>query len=439
MRNTASGPLVILFLIANELLLAQDLQKAVLPAVKIEKEASVGVYNHSLMIAELEDILLMQGCGAATARLQSVINVVDGLRDGVSTKKNKKAIKAVVVKGGAAVAESPKIDGVDQEAMSGFLQKYAQVLTSYVQQGEVVATTALFDQGVQCLVDIVRTPLLSEKGKDSVVKTIFPKVRVRVLDAKEVAAWLAIRPMFAPYQQKDGDVEYLHPLQDAAVKALQSALVQCKTKQVHYCTARRLQEAVEMFVGTVLLRRQQVPVLTKIASLEQLQQLAAAIAENEVLSADIKVMAKTAIETLIGVLSNLRAATTMVTSQLAADQSAPLLAKITNAMGYMNKCDALIKGLNVSSDVYADDGMQKLRNAFAQNLVELQKKVVPEVTAQFVSLLQRAVETGLLGKAQRAYVLNTMLPAFDSEVVKKTREAAMKRLGKSVVKRKAKK
>jgi hypothetical protein len=194
-----------------------------------------------------------------------------------------------------------------------------------------------------------------------------------------------------------------------------------------------------MFVGTVLLRRHQVPVLTKLGSLEQLQQLAVAIAENEVLSADIKVMAKTAIETLITVLSNLRAATTMVTSQLAADQSAPLLAKITNAMGYMNKCDALIKGLNVSSDVYADEGMQKLRNTFAQSLVELQKKIAPEVAGLFATLLQRAAETGLLGRAQRAYVLTQMLPAFDSDVMKKAREMAMKRLGVPGAKVKAKK
>ena len=66
----------------------------------------------------------------------------------------------------------------------------------------------------------------------------------------------------------------------------------------------------------------------------------------------------------------------------------------------------------------------------------MQKKIVPDATAQFVALLQRAADTGLLGKAQRSYVLTQMLPAFDSEELKKAREIAMKRLGKPVVAKK---
>ena len=392
----------------------------------------------SSVITELEDILLVQGLAGATTKLQHMINGADGLRDAALPEAVKNPKKSGKAKPALALASPLKIEARDQEAMEGFLQQYVQRLELYIEQGGAIATPAVFDQGMQCLVNIVRTPLLSEKGKDFLTKTVLPKLKVRALDAKEVDAWLTIRPLFASYQQQSGRVENFHPLQDGAVKALQSALVQCKSKQVHYATVRQLQEAVELVIGAVLCRQQR-PVLTKLASLDQFQQLAAAIADNEVLSAESKVVAKTILESFMGALGNVRAATTMITTQLAADQNAAPLVKIANAMGYMNKCDIALKGLRVAQDVYVDEGMQKLRNAYAQSLVDMQKKIVPETTKQFVALLQRAADTGLLGKAQRSYVLTQMLPAFDSELMKKTRVAAMQRFGKQVVKTKAKK
>jgi hypothetical protein len=84
--------------------------------------------------------------------------------------------------------------------------------------------------------------------------------------------------------------------------------------------------------------------------------------------------------------------------------------------------------------------MQKLRNAFAKALVDIQAKVTPDIApAAIIALFQRATDTGLLGKAQREYVRTQMLPKSEGEVIKKAKEEAGRRLNKPSKKKHTKK
>ena len=94
----------------------------------------------------------------------------------------------------------------------------------------------------------------------------------------------------------------------------------------------------------------------------------------------------------------------------------------------MNRCDGSLKQLaGVQTDAYFAADMQVLRNSFAQALVDIVQKKTPDVMPALTILVNRAAETGLLGKAQRQYVTTQILPQFDSAQVKAARDAAIKK------------
>lgn len=388
----------------------------------------------------LEDVLLVEGFYSATMRLQAIVANADGLREGTSYVVSKKAAKKRAIKDKAVVKAPKKVDGVAQENMNAFLQKYSVMLEHYNPVADNTTAPALFEQGIQIMIDMLRTPLLNQAAKDNLLKVLFPRLKMRPFNNNEESVWLAIRPITAPYEQSDGSVLYLHPLQDEALENLQDALAKLKTKQPHPLLVKRITAILQIVVQSIIVGYQPA-LLTRLASLEQIQQLAASISESDIISADTKSITRVALDRLISELSGLRGQASLLASQLSMDWNAALALRISNALQYMNRCDGMLKSLvGISSDAYGDESMQKLRNAFAQALVDIQAKVTPDIApATIITLFQRATYTGLLGKAQREYVRTQMLPKSEGEVIKKAKEEAGRRLNKSSKKKHTKK
>lgn len=388
----------------------------------------------------LEDVLLVEGFYSATMHLQTMVAVADGLREGGSYVVSKKAAKKKQVKEKAVSAAPKKVDEVAQQGMNAFLQKYSLMLEHYMPAADNLPAPALFEQGVQIMIDMLRTPLLNQAGKDNLLKVLFPRLKMRPFNSDEESVWLAIRPITAPYEQPDGLILYIHPLQDEALEALQGALAKLKAKQPHPLLVKRITGILQMLTQGIIVGYQPA-LLTRLASLEQIQQLAAAISESDIISADTKSITRVALDRLISELSGLRGQASLLASQLSMDGNAALGLRISNALQYMNRCDGALKSLvGISPDAFSDESMQKLRNAFAQALVDIQAKVTPDIPpASIVTLFQRATDTGLLGKAQREYVRTQMLPKSEGEIIKKAKEEAMRRLNKPSKKKHSKK
>ena len=371
-----------------------------------------------------DDIWLGQGFSAALNALQSTIATSDGLKDSatpITKKASSKMTLAAEVPVHKAVS-SPK----NQEALYDFIQRMVTAVMAYAPQGDAAAP-ALFDQATQVVVDVVRTPLLARQHKDDLIKTILPRLKTKPFSEQETAAWLAIRPLLGIYQQADGSVANLHPLQDTAVSVLQINLAALKEKQVHPILKQRFAMAVNALVQAAM-QQEQSTLLTKLASLEQLQQLQGVVVESNCVPQQTKDLFKSTSDALVNAISNIRALVAVLATQLAGDATGQLPVRIANAIQYMNRCDGSLKQLaGVSTDAYFAADMQVLRNSFAQALVDIVQKKTPDVMSALTILVNRAAETGLLGKAQRQYVSTQILPQFDSVQVKAARDAAIKK------------
>jgi hypothetical protein len=371
-----------------------------------------------------DDIWLGEGFGSALNALQSTIAASDGLKDSATPITKKASSKmALVAEAPVHKAESsPK----NQEALYDFIQRMVTAVMAYAPQGDAAAP-GLFDQATQVVVDVVRTPLLARQHKNDLIKTILPRLKTKPFSEQETAAWLAIRPLLGVYLQPNGSVAHLHPLQDVAVGVLQENLAALKGKQVHPVLKQRFNMAVSAFVGRVV-QPAQSGLLTRLASLEQLQQLQGVVAESDCVSQPTKDLFKTTSDSFINAITNLRALTAVLSTQLAGDINGLLSIRIASAMQYMNRCDGALKQLaGVSVDAYFATDMQALRNSFAQALVDLVQKKTPDVMPALTMLVHRATETGLLGKAQRQYVSMQMVPQFDAPEVKVARDGVMKK------------
>lgn len=371
----------------------------------------------------LHEVFLKQGYRAVLLKIQEQIALADGLQNNPPTpvkqpkiidtkKKSLTKRKAVALEKDVKKSVQKQASLINKSDLHSTITKIASIIPAYENQASAVKGDApeLFDLAEEVVVDVVRISLLDKQQQDDIIKNVLPKLKTRPFNPDEDAAWISIRSIVGSYTQQNGVAVQLHPLQDIAVKALNAQLMLFKGKPIHPVLARRFVLAVNK-VAAAIAHPNKDMLLPKLASLEQIQQLQSIVLEHEALPSMTKDIFKIGAESLINTLSAMRALTSVLAKQLFDDTKAQLPVRMASAMQYMNRCDSLFKKMNgISFDAYDLPDIQTLRNSFAKNLVEFFQKKSSLDQGQLLLLLQRASETGLLGKAQRSYVRTHMLP-----------------------------